>query len=168
MSAFASARTVAALPITGRPSSCSPNTQRAARSCTRSDGSSSIIAISSSTTSRSDSSASASKRGRAAMSHITSSASGRCSSSTRTWKTVDSRVVNAFSSEPRRSETRAIATWSKRSLPLNSRCSMRWVTPASAGRSSRAPTPTNTPTATERTPAIFSQMTRRPSGNVVS
>ena len=90
---FVSARTVAAVPITGRPSSWSPNTPRAARSCTRSDGSSSIIAISSSTTSRSDSSASASKRGRAAMSHMTSSASGRCSSSTRTCTTVDSRVV---------------------------------------------------------------------------
>ena len=32
----------------------------------------------------------------------------------------------------------AISTWSKRSLPLNSRCSMRCVTPASGGRSSRA------------------------------
>ena len=35
------------------------------------------------------------------------------------------------------------------------------------GRSSRAPTPTNTPTATERTAGIVSEMTRRPSGSVV-
>ena len=44
---------------------------------------------------------------------------------------------------------------------------MRCVTPASGGRSSRAPTPTKTPTATERTDSIFSEMTRRPSGSVV-
>ena len=44
---------------------------------------------------------------------------------------------------------------------------MRWVTPASGGRSSRAPTPTKTPTATDRTDSIFSEMTRRPSGRVV-
>ena len=44
---------------------------------------------------------------------------------------------------------------------------MRCVTPASGGRSSRAPTPTNTPTATERTDSIVSEMTRSPPGSVV-
>ena len=75
-SAITSAR-----PITGRPSGCDPKTASAARSCTTSWGLSSTIAISSSTTSRSESmSVSA---GEKTMSVITSSATSMWSSGTR-------------------------------------------------------------------------------------
>ena len=61
-----------AVPITGRPSGCSPKTASAIRSCTSSCGASSYMAISSSTTSRSVSSSA--NAGAKTMSLITSTA----------------------------------------------------------------------------------------------
>src|SRR6478609_82338 len=80
-----------AVPITGRPSACDPNTASEKRSCTSSPGVSSYIAISSSTTSRSWSSSA--KRGAKTMSVITCSASSTCRSGTREKTTVCSREV---------------------------------------------------------------------------
>src|SRR5919198_2127869 len=47
-------------------------------------------------------------------------------------------------------------------VPLNRRCSRKWEAPAMDGRSSRDPTSTQTPSATERRPGISSVTTRRP------
>ena len=41
-------------------------------------------------------------------------------------------------------------------VPLNSRCSRKWLTPDSAAGSSREPTPTQTPIATDRAPGTRS------------
>ena len=70
-----------ARPITGRPSGWPPKTASEAMSWTRSCGVSSTIAISSSTTSRSESTSV--KDGRYSMSAMTSSAGSRRSSGTR-------------------------------------------------------------------------------------
>ena len=47
-------------------------------------------------------------------------------------------------------------------VPLNSRCSRKWLEPLIAGASSREPASTQTPSDTERTPGIRSVTTRRP------
>ena len=47
-------------------------------------------------------------------------------------------------------------------VPLNSRCSKKWLEPLIAGASSREPARTQTPSDTERTPGIRSVTTRRP------
>ena len=47
-------------------------------------------------------------------------------------------------------------------VPLNSRCSRKWLTPASAGGSSREPTATQTPIATDRAPGTRSVATVKP------
>src|SRR5690606_20042532 len=52
----------------------------------------------------------------------------------------------------------------RRGVPLNSRCSRKWVDPKWPSRSSREPTGTHAPTVTERRPGMCSVMTRRPPG----
>ena len=52
-------------------------------------------------------------------------------------------------------------------VPLNSRCSRKWLEPARLGVSSREPTPTQTPTLALRTPGIASVTMRRPPGSTV-
>src|SRR5213082_837644 len=131
-----------AVPITGRPSGWSPKTASEKRSCTSSCGVSSYIAISSSTTSRSWSTSA--KEGAKTMSVMTSSA------------------VSTFSSAPMASNVSAISCASNRREPLNSMCSMKWETPARSLRSSREPTSIQKPSATERTLATRSEMTRSP------
>ena len=118
------------VPITGRPSGCGPKTASPSRSNTRSWGSSSYIAISSSTTSRSASSSP--KRGRQSMSPITSNARSRCRSSTRVYSEVASLSVPALISAPIASKIWSISSEPKRSVPRNSMCSSRWEIPASS------------------------------------
>ena len=52
-------------------------------------------------------------------------------------------------------------------MPLNSRCSRKWLVPASDTDSSREPTGTQTPTLALRTPGIASVTMRRPPGSTV-
>src|SRR5690606_28188350 len=52
-------------------------------------------------------------------------------------------------------------------VPLNSRCSRKWVAPMCSGASSREPMPTHMPTATLRTVGMVSVTTRRPPGRTV-
>ena len=73
----------ATVPRIGRPSGVSPNSRVVKASCTESDGSSSFIAISSSTTLRSASTSFGSMSEDVTMSDSTSIASGRSASSTR-------------------------------------------------------------------------------------
>src|SRR5438552_399201 len=56
----------------------------------------------------------------------------------------------------------------KRSVPLNSRCSRKCETPASATVSSREPVRIQKPRATERTVSIRSETTRSPDSSSVS
>ena len=51
-------------------------------------------------------------------------------------------------------------------VPLNSRCSRKWVEPSMPGASSREPTPTQNPMDTPRVPGIFSVITRTPPGRM--
>src|SRR4249920_2207699 len=52
-------------------------------------------------------------------------------------------------------------------VPLNSRCSRKWLEPLIGGGSSREPARTQKPSATERTLGIRSVTTRRPDVNSV-
>src|SRR4051794_12548490 len=146
--------------MTGRPSAWEPNTACENRSCTRSCGASSYIAISSSTTSRSWSSSE--NCGANTMSVITASASSTCRSGTREYTTVCSREVAAFSSAPMASKVSAICCASYEREPLNRRCSMKCETPARSSFSSRDPAPIQKPRDTERTLGTFSEITRSP------
>src|SRR5205823_1748347 len=56
----------------------------------------------------------------------------------------------------------SISTELKRSVPLNSRCSRKCEIPACSGASLRDPTPTQKPSAIERTPGTTSVTTRTP------
>src|SRR5205807_553229 len=118
------------VPITGRPSECEPNVASWIRSWTSSCGWSSYIAISSSTTSRSASTSA--NCGAKTISPITSSAVCSASSGTRAKTTVCSREVAAFSSPPSVSKISAISCAEYVAVPLKSRCSMKWETPARA------------------------------------
>src|SRR5258706_1467396 len=58
--------------------------------------------------------------------------------------------------------------WALRSsVPLNSRCSRKWLAPARASGSSRDPVPAQNPTATERSSGMASVTTRSPLGRRV-
>src|SRR5438034_6270612 len=149
-----------AVPITGRPSACRPNTASEKRSCTSSCGVSSYMAISSSTTSRSESRSE--NAGAKTMSVMTSSAVCTCASGTRAYTIVCSREVAAFSSPPSPSKISAICCAVYACEPLNRRCSMKCETPAFASVSSREPAPIQNPIATERTPGTRSEITRSP------
>src|SRR5450759_2889545 len=63
--------------------------------------------------------------------------------------------------------TAAISSASRRRVPLNNRCSRKCEDPARLGVSSREPTPTQTPNATDRTVGIASVITRSPPGRTV-
>src|SRR4029450_2592664 len=52
-------------------------------------------------------------------------------------------------------------------VPLNNRCSRKWLAPEIGGGSSREPARTQKPSVTERTPGIRSVTTRRPEVNSV-
>src|SRR3954452_21215667 len=149
-----------AVPITGRPSAWRPNTASENRSCTSSCGVSSYIAISSSTTSRSESRSA--NEGANTMSAMTSRAVCACASGTRAYTIVCSREVAAFSSPPRPSKISAISCAVYRCEPLNSMCSLKCDTPALASVSSRDPAPIQKPIATERTLGTRSEITRSP------
>src|SRR5919202_4228199 len=149
-----------AVPMTGRPSACRPNTASEKRSCTSSCGVSSYIAISSRTTSRSESRSL--NVGAKTMSVMTFSAVCTWSSGTRAYTIVCSRDVAAFSSPPRPSKISAISCAVKRAEPLKRRCSMKCETPALASVSSREPAPIQKPRATERTLGTRSEITRSP------
>ena len=123
-------------------------------------GVSSSIAISSSTTARSVSRSV--KVGEKTMSAITSSAVSTCRSATRAKTTVLSRDVAALSSPPSSSKISAISTAEYERVPLNSRCSMRCVTPALASVSSRDPAPIQKPSDAERTLPTRSVIRRSP------
>ena len=58
--------------------------------------------------------------------------------------------------------TRDAPAPSASSVPLNSRCSRKWLTPLSSAGSSREPTPTQTPVATDNVPGTCSVATVRP------
>ena len=67
-------------------------------------------------------------------------------------------------SPPTRSTASAISRAERSAVPLNSRCSRKCDTPASSAGSSRTPTPTQTPVATDRASGMRSVTTRRPDG----
>src|SRR3954468_5175003 len=157
---FVTDEITSAVPITGRPSACRPNTASEKRSCTSSCGVSSYIAISSSTTARSESRSV--KPGANTMSVMTFSAVCTCASGTRAYTIVCSRDVAALSSPPRASKISAICCAVYAREPLNRRCSMKCETPAFASVSSREPAPIQKPIATERTLGTRSEMTRSP------
>ena len=90
-----------------------------------------------------------------------------CSSSSRACSWVDSLLVAALAAAPMPSNSSEISIAEWRSVPLNSRCSRKWETPACAGASSREPVRTQSPSATERTEGTTSVITRRPSGSSV-
>src|SRR5207302_3287530 len=73
-----------------------------------------------------------------------------------------SREVAAFSSPPRPSKISAISCAEYEPVPLKSRCSMKWETPARASGSSRDPAPIQKPSATERTLVTRSVISRSP------
>ncbi len=75
--------------------------------------------------------------------------------------------VKALLRAPTASNASAISRALKRSEPLNSRCSRKWLQPASTGVSSRLPVSTQQPIATERTDGMVSVITRSPLGRVV-
>jgi hypothetical protein len=100
-------RITGARPMIGRPSGCPPNTASPSTSKTVSCGSSSYIAISSSTTSRSGSTSR--NAGRHTMSAITSKAAGMCWSSIRAYTAVLSLSVPALSSAPMPSNSWSIS-----------------------------------------------------------
>src|SRR5437764_11642410 len=62
----------------------------------------------------------------------------------------------------------SISTELKRFVPLNSRCSRKWETPAWAGASFLEPVPMNIPSAIERTDGTASVTTRTPESSSVS
>src|SRR6476646_6415864 len=157
---FVTLEMTSAVPITGRPSACRPNTATEKRSWTSSCGVSSYIAISSSTTSRSESRSL--NAGANTMSVMTLRAVWTCASGTRAYTIVCSREVAAFSSPPRPSKISAISCAVKRADPLKSRCSMKCETPALASVSSREPEPIQNPSATERPLGTRSEITRSP------
>src|SRR5690606_13505590 len=71
--------------------------------------------------------------------------------------------VYASSEPPSRSSASAISRAVRRSVPLNTMCSRRWLTPISSADSYTDPAWTHTPTAAERTPGISSVRTTSPS-----
>ena len=129
-------------------------------------GSSSYIAISSSTTSRSGSTSS--NAGRQTMSLMTSKARGICSSSIRAWTLVVSLPVAALSSAPIASKIWSISVEENFEVPRKSRCSMKCERPASSWDSTRAPVPIQNPSATDLTEGIASVTTRTPESSSVS
>src|SRR3954464_6457001 len=60
-----------------------------------------------------------------------------------------------------------MASASRLLVPLKSRCSRKCDAPDNPGVSSREPTPTHTPNATDRTPGTDSETTRSPPGRTV-
>jgi hypothetical protein len=106
-----------------------------------------------------------SNRGRSTRSESTSKATGKCSSSTFALKQVISFAVKASSIPPSESIDCAISSAVRRSVPLNTMCSMKCAIPLLSGDSPREPVPSQMPTDTERTCGIFSVTTTRPFGN---
>jgi len=70
-------------------------------------------------------------------------------------------------SPPTDSTASAIADAVRRSVPLKSKCSRKWLAPASSSGSSREPVPTQKPMAADRKVGIASVMTRAPEDSVV-
>src|SRR5437763_9034765 len=65
-----------------------------------------------------------------------------------------------------RSKSRLTSRAVRRGVPLNTMCSRKWVTPDTAGVSSRAPVRTKKPRAADRADGLVSPMTCRPLDNV--
>ena len=70
-------------------------------------------------------------------------------------------------SPPHDSTASAISAAWRVSVPLNNRCSRKWLVPAIASGSSRDPVPTQNPTAAERRPGRCSVTTRNPESSRV-
>src|SRR5436190_350499 len=70
-------------------------------------------------------------------------------------------------SPPTDSTDSAISRALRRSVPLKSKCSRKWLAPERAGASSRAPLPTHAPTVTDRDAGSDSVTIRRPDGSRV-
>ncbi len=70
--------------------------------------------------------------------------------------------VKALMSPPTRSTAREMSVAVRVGVPLNSRCSRKWLTPESFAGSSREPTATQTPIATDRAPGTQSVAMVRP------
>ena len=71
-------------------------------------------------------------------------------------------ALNALRSPPTASNASAMSRADRFFVPLNSRCSRKCDVPAISGRSSREPTLTQMPSATERISGMRSVTTRRP------
>ena len=76
-------------------------------------------------------------------------------------------AVKAFTSPPTASNASAMSRALRAFVPLNSRCSRKWLEPLIGGGSSREPARTQKPSVTERTPGIRSVTTRKPEANSV-
>src|SRR6266446_5971961 len=157
--------TVSGVPRIGRPRGCPRQKFCVNISWITLSGLSSSILISSRTTCFSLAMSASSNRGRNTRSESTSKATGKCSSSTFALKQVISFAVKASSIPPSESIDCAISSAVRRSVPLNTMCSMKWAIPLLSGDSPREPVPTQMPTDTERTCGIFSVTTTRPFGN---
>src|SRR3954451_16098055 len=101
------------------------------------------------------------------MSWSTSKARSRWLARKREYTEVVSLPVPAFTSAPIASNASSISRELNRSVPLNSRCSRKCEIPACCSDSSREPTLTQNPSATERTEGIASVTTRTPESRVV-
>ena len=71
-------------------------------------------------------------------------------------------------SPPTRSTAREMPLAERVAVPLNSRCSRKWLTPAWWAASSREPISTHAPIATDRAPGTWSVATVRPLGSWVT
>jgi hypothetical protein len=157
-------RTVARVPIIGQPSGWPRQKFCASTSCATASGLSSSMRISSRITCFSLAISSVAKSGCSTMSDSTSNASGRCPPNTRELKHVASFDVNASSMPPTESTSRAICSAERRSVPLNTMCSMKCAMPLSAAGSRREPARSHIPMDTERACGIGSTTSTRPFG----
>ena len=107
------------------------------------------------------------KRGFSTRSLKTSSATGKCSSSTFVLKQTISFAVKASRFPPIESTERAISSADRLAVPLKSMCSMKCEMPFCSAVSRREPLETHTPTDTDRTCGMVSVMTLIPFGRVV-
>ena len=76
-------------------------------------------------------------------------------------------AVKAFSWPPTASISSAICRAVRFSVPLNTMCSRKWLTPPSSALSNCEPAPIHRPTDTDRKCGIRSPMMRKPLGRVI-
>src|SRR5690625_3156751 len=116
-------------------------------------------------TPRSVSKSSGARRAEVTMSRMTSTAMARSLPMTRAKSHVNSLRLAALDSPPTASNAAAMSMAFRAGVPLNSRCSRKWVEPWWPSVSSREPTATQAPIVAERCAGIRSVSTRMPPGS---